>query len=133
MIKNNREKIIMVDDNVVNLAIGKGILSPEYEVLALPSGEKLFIILERIKPDLILLDIDMPEMDGFDIIKMLKKEDKTAQIPVIFLTARTDAESEHTGLLLGASDYIVKPYTAAYLREKVRDCLSCFDTEMQDA
>ena len=91
--ENNRETIIMVDDDITNLAVGKKNLAWKYNVFTAPSGEKLFLILEKVTPALILLDIEMPEMDGYEVIKKLKTNTQTERIPVIFLTAKIDPET----------------------------------------
>ncbi len=114
-----RKKIMLVDDNIINLAIGKSVLSEQYDVYTIPSGEKLFKVLERIVPDLILLDIEMPEMNGYDVIKKLKKQPTTKNIPVIFLTAKDDDGSELEGLSLGAIDYISKPFSPLLLAKRI--------------
>ncbi|MFP3154380.1 response regulator [Lachnospiraceae bacterium ZAX-1] len=114
-----QKKIIMVDDNVANLKIGKSILADHYATFTIPSAAKMFALLERSLPDLILLDIEMPEMDGYEAIKLLKKDAKTHNIPVIFLTARTDNGSELEGLSLGAVDYITKPFSPALLLKRI--------------
>jgi len=75
-----KETIIIVDDDLTNLTVGMHSLSDKYSVLTAPSGKKLFVLLEKVKPALILLDIEMPEMDGFEVIKLLKKSEKTAHI-----------------------------------------------------
>jgi putative two-component system response regulator len=111
--------IIMVDDNPANLRIGKNILSEKYTVATAPSAEKMFSLLEFNKPSLILLDIEMPGMDGYETIKKLKADPKTSEIPVIFLTARTEADSELAGLSLGAIDYITKPIQPTLLLKRI--------------
>ncbi|MDR2577625.1 MAG: response regulator [Chitinispirillales bacterium] len=105
----SRKTIFIVDDDPTNLATVLGALEKHYSVLALNSGEKLLKTLERKIPDMILLDIEMPEMSGYDTIRILKGNAKTAGIPVIFLTAKCDSDSELEGLTLGAVDYIAKP------------------------
>jgi len=125
MIKNeqniNDEKalIIMVDDNPANLRIGKNILSKNYTVATAPSAEKLFGLLENNTPSLILLDVDMPEMDGYETIKILKSRPQTCDVPVIFLTSRGEFDSELTGLSLGAIDYISKPIQPPLLLKRI--------------
>jgi len=111
--------IIMVDDNPANLRIGKNILSKKYTVATAPSAEKLFTLLENNIPDLILLDVDMPEMDGYEAIKKLKSKVKTRDIPVIFLTARTESDAELNAFSLGAMDYIAKPIQPALLLKRI--------------
>jgi putative two-component system response regulator len=108
-----------VDDNPVNLMVGTSILQGLYQVNAVPSGEKLFKILEIVKPDLILLDIDMPVMNGFDVLQRLKADPRTADIPVIFLTADNNIEYEAKGFSLGGADFIAKPYYPPLLRKRV--------------
>jgi putative two-component system response regulator len=111
--------IIMVDDNPANLRIGKNILAEKYTVATAPSAEKMFGLLENNKPVMILLDIDMPEMDGYEAIKILKSNPETKDIPVIFLTARTESDAELTGLNLGAIDYITKPIQPPLLLKRI--------------
>ena len=114
-----RDTIILVDDNVTNLAIAKSNLADKYTVFTAPSGEKMFLLLEVILPDLILLDVDMPVMDGFQVLEILKKDKNTNNIPVLFLTSKIDTESEIKGLNLGAVDYITKPYSRELLLKRI--------------
>jgi len=90
-----------------------------YTVITMPSGEKLFAALKKLVPDLILLDVDMPDMSGYDVIKGLKLNPETADIPVIFLTGKNEAENELMGLTLGAVDYITKPFSQPILLKRV--------------
>ena len=116
---NDKEIIIIVDDNITNLTVAMNSLAGQYDVLTAPSGKKLFMLLEKVKPTLILLDIAMPEMSGYEVIKTLKSSEKTAFIPIIFLTAQIDPESEVEGLNLGAVDYITKPFSRELLAKRV--------------
>lgn len=109
----------MVDDNITNLSMGKSALCAHYDVYTVPSGEKLFKILGYITPDIILLDVEMPEMNGYEVIKILKANQHTAPIPIIFLTAKNDMDSELKGLSLGAIDYIAKPFSVPLLLKRV--------------
>jgi len=111
--------IFLVDDNIVNLNTGKSALQYKYKVITIPSGEKLFIALEKVKPDLILLDIDMPGMNGYDVIKVLKFNPETAEIPVIYLTGKSEVKDELQGFTLGAVDYITKPFSPLLLLKRV--------------
>ena len=106
----DKKLIILVDDNPANLLIGKNVLSDHFVVATAPSATKLFALLEKNKPVLILLDIDMPEMDGYAAIKVLKAGAQTKDIPVIFLTGMSDSEDEEKGRSLGAVDYVLKPF-----------------------
>jgi len=112
---NEKKLIIIVDDNPANLRIGKNVLSEKYAVATSPSAAKLFTLLENNHPELILLDIDMPEMNGFETIKILKSKPETKDIPVIFLTGMDDSHDEEIGRMLGAVDYITKPFDPAAL------------------
>lgn len=114
-----RKKILLVDDNITNLTIGRNVLGEKYDVFTIPSGEKLFKMLERVMPDLILLDIEMPEMNGYEVIKKLKADDRLKTVPVIFLTAKNDDGSELEGLSLGAIDYISKPFSPLLLLKRI--------------
>jgi putative two-component system response regulator len=118
---NTRKKILLVDDNAAILAIGKNLLKNHYEVYPLPSAAKLFEILEKVLPDLILLDIKMPVMDGYETIKKLKSVKRFADIPVIFLTAKSDEASELQGFGLGAVDYISKPFSPPLLMKRIEN------------
>jgi DNA-binding response OmpR family regulator len=105
-----RKKIMMVDDNSLILQIGKELLGDSYDLYPLPSAGKMFEALNKITPDLILLDIKMPDADGFETIKRLKGDDRHANIPVIFLTGSHLVEDAVKGFGLGAVDYITKPF-----------------------
>jgi adenylate cyclase len=108
--ETDKKLIILVDDNPANLRIGKNVLSEKYTVATAPSAPKLFSLLENNHPALILLDIDMPGMDGYEAIKVLKLNQETKDIPVIFLTGMTDSQDEEKGRTLGAVDYVTKPF-----------------------
>jgi len=116
-----RHKIILVDDDMANLTAGRKLLRTFYEVFPAPSGAKLFEILENIIPDLILLDIEMPEMNGYEAIKKLKSDQRFSDIPVIFLTARSEETSEREGFDLGAADYVIKPFSAPLLLKRIEN------------
>ncbi|MDR3075990.1 MAG: response regulator, partial [Synergistaceae bacterium] len=105
-----RSKIMVVDDDITNLKFAKNVLSEMYDVFTVPSADKMFRLLESENPALILLDINMPEMNGIDAAKILKGKSWTRDIPLIFLTSRSDPDSEIEGLSLGAVDYIRKPF-----------------------
>ncbi|MDR0669310.1 MAG: response regulator [Treponema sp.] len=121
--KNERQIIFFVDDNIANLTAGKAMLKDHYDVFPLASGSRLFEILEKVRPDLILLDIEMPEMNGYAAIKKLKADETTRDIPVIFLTTRNDSGSELEGLNLGAIDYIFKPFSPPLLLKRLENHL----------
>jgi len=120
---NRKRKIMLVDDNKTNLTMGKTILSEDYDVYALPSADKLFEFLKRVTPDLILLDIDMPGMNGYEALTILKAERQYADIPVIFVTAKTSELDEYEGLSLGAIDYVTKPFSPSLLLKRIENHL----------
>jgi len=120
---NARPRIILVDDNMTNLTMGRNLLKTFYEVYPAPSAAKLFEILENIHPDLILLDIEMPETNGYEVLKKLCTDPRFADIPVIFLTARTDENSELKGFDLGAVDYVSKPFSGPLLLKRIENQL----------
>ena len=113
-----KKTVYLVDDDITNLTIGRNILNAHYSVLSLDSGTRLLKVLERKVPDLILLDVDMPEMDGYETIKHIRNSG-FADVPVIFLTAKNDSESELEGLSLGAIDYITKPFSPSLLLKRI--------------
>jgi len=111
--------IFVVDDSPVNLTKAKQALDGSYRVLTLLSAENMFTLIEKITPDLILLDIEMPGIDGFTALQRLKGNPKTKYIPVIFLTAYSDENRENRGLELGAVDFIAKPFSPPVLLNRI--------------
>jgi putative two-component system response regulator len=118
-VQYTRKKILLVDDNPVNLKMARNTLMSLYDVFTVPSAEKLFVFLERTLPDMILLDVLMPDVDGYEAMRRLMRDDRTKHIPVIFLTSKTDMGSEMEGLSLGAVDYITKPFIPQLLLKRV--------------
>jgi len=114
-----QKTIFLVDDDMTNLTVGDKTLSEIYNVFTLNSGALLLKMLERRIPDLILLDLEMPEMDGYETIKLVKAKKETRDVPVIFLTGKSNSESELEGLSLGAIDYISKPFSPPLLRKRI--------------
>jgi len=111
--------LFLVDDEPTNLVAATNVLENSFHLFTFSSGQRLIKMLEKKVPDLILLDIEMPEMNGYDVIKILKSNPTTANIPVIFLTARSDSDSELEGLSLGAVDYIAKPFSPPLLLKRI--------------
>ena len=111
--------IFFVDDNPTYLNLGKTALQEKYTVVTIPSAGKLFSTLEKTMPDLILLDVEMPETSGYEAIKKIKADPRTAEIPVIFLTGKDEPENELLGLSLGAVDYITKPFSQPLLLKRI--------------
>ena len=118
-----QKTIFVVDDSSTNLAAAENALENQYLVITLSSAAKMFTALEKVKPDLILLDIDMPTIDGFEAIRRLKSSDLYAEIPVIFLTALSESATEARGIELGAVDFIVKPFSEPVLLNRVKNHL----------
>ncbi|MCL1957723.1 MAG: response regulator, partial [Fibromonadales bacterium] len=112
--------IFVVDDSDTCLSKVEEVLESQYRVMTLPSAAKMFAMLEKITPDLILLDIAMPEMDGYTALRILKDNPKTANIPVIFLTGQADVMVEAHSFDLGVIDFIVKPFSALVLLNRVK-------------
>jgi len=111
--------IMLIDDDEMCLDMGTEILKNKYTVYPVPSGEQALQILKKVIPDLILLDIEMPVMDGYEVIKKLKETDDTKDIPVIFLTSHTDPGNELDGLSMGAIDYVTKPFSPLLLVQRI--------------
>jgi putative two-component system response regulator len=122
--ERERKIVLIVDDNMTNLTVGKEMLKDQYKVYPVPSAKIMFDLLENVIPDMILLDIEMPEISGYEAIKRLKSEPRWAEIPVIFLTAKTDEGSELEGLSLGAIDYVTKPFSAPLLLKRIETHLT---------
>jgi DNA-binding response OmpR family regulator len=119
-----RKKVFFVDDVNFSLVSVKSRLKEYYEVYPLQTAADLFEILQYVKPDLILLDINMPHVDGYETIKKLKADERYAAVPVIFLTSKSDKESMVKGFNLGAVDYIAKPFSDSELIESIEHQLN---------
>ncbi len=114
-----RPVILAVDDTPENLDVVKGILTADFNIRMSINGMVALKIAKKQLPDLILLDINMPGMDGFEVCRELKKDPATCDIPVVFLTAELDEASKQKGLELGAVDYVTKPIDPALLQNSV--------------
>jgi adenylate cyclase len=125
MPSSDRKLILIVDDTPTNVAVISGLLKDAYRTKVATNGEKALAIANGAeKPDLILLDVMMPGMDGYEVCRRLKANAETAEIPVIFLTAKTDAVDEEKGFEVGAVDYIHKPFSAPIVLARVRTQLA---------
>jgi len=128
MIESKKEfTILITDDEKMNLDILGGILSPMYNLLISRDGNRAINIAKEHKPDLILLDVLMPDMSGFEVIVALKNCEETIKIPVIFITGLTSAEDEEKGFVLGAVDYITKPFNKAIVKARVNTHIRIID------
>ncbi len=119
--------VLVVDDTPSNIDVISGVLSKEYNVKAATNGMKALSLAESNPPDIILLDIMLPEMDGFEICSLLKDNPKTKNIPIIFVTAMNDLTDEAHGFELGAVDYITKPISPPILLARVKTHLQLYD------
>jgi diguanylate cyclase (GGDEF)-like protein len=118
-----RHKVLVVDDTLANIEILYKILQGEYEVFFAKNGRDALKVVQRELPDLVLLDIMMPELDGYQVCSQLKADPSTAHIPVIFITAMGSEEDETKGLDCGAIDYLTKPISPPIVRARVRNHL----------
>ncbi|HET9953387.1 MAG TPA: two-component system response regulator [Polyangiaceae bacterium] len=116
----NKPVVLVVDDAPESIDVLRGVLGAEYQVKAAILGPLALEIAENAPPDLILLDVMMPGMDGYEVCRRLKSRPSTAKIPVIFVTTLSDVGSETRGLDLGAVDYVTKPYVPSLVRSRVR-------------
>jgi putative two-component system response regulator len=116
-----QKTVFVVDDNGTNLLAAEEVLEEHYRVITFSSAAKMFAVLGKVTPDLILLDIEMPEMDGFEAISQLKSNDLHSKIPVVFMTATDDAANKERGAGLGAVGFIIKPFSAQALLDCVEN------------
>lgn len=128
---NKHKRIIAVDDNLTNLVALKNILKPFYEVYPVSSAAKMFDLLGQIKTDLILLDVEMPELNGYDAARLLKNNLLYKDIPIIFVTALSDEKNELEGFELGAVDYIYKPFIIPLLLRRIETHLTIAEQKKQ--
>lgn len=125
--QKTRKHIVVVDDNPVNLELADTVLQEEFKVTKLISGEQLLKFLTRIIPDMILLDVQMPGMNGFETLAEIRKNPQYKNIPVIFLTGQKDSMSEKEGLQLGAQDFIGKPFNSEVMLTRIRAQLELYE------
>jgi serine phosphatase RsbU (regulator of sigma subunit) len=118
--RSDSPRVLVVDDEPNNLQLMRMVLSDHYHLAFAPGGPKALEVVQRVRPDLILLDIMMPEMDGYEVCRRLKADGRTRGIPVIFVTAKSDEADEAKGFSLGGVDYITKPISAPIVQARVR-------------
>ena len=116
--------IFAVDDSDTSLVMASDALEGHFQVMTMPSAAKMFSLLERFTPDLILLDMEMPEMNGLEALKKLKSSELWAKIPVIFITAYTDADIEVKSINSGVADFVSKPFSVPMLLNRINTHLS---------
>jgi putative two-component system response regulator len=112
--------IFIVDDSDTNLAMAEEALEDYYRVMTLPSAEKMFSLLEKITPDLILLDVEMPVMSGFEALEKIKNNNSWSGIPVLFLTGTINVSIEEQSSKLGAAGIIIKPFSSPVLLDHIK-------------
>ena len=127
MINTDKNTILVIDDEPANFIFLKDILNPEYTVYGAIDGKTGITAAKEKLPDIILLDVLMPDMDGYEVLSILKKTEKTCEIPVIFITGLNNEEAEEKGLSLGAEDYILKPFNSVLVKLRVRNLLKLVD------
>jgi DNA-binding response OmpR family regulator len=121
----DRKRILVVDDEIYIVHILEFTLTMEgYEVLTASDGEEALRKVEQDRPDLIVLDIMMPKLDGYEVCRKLREDEDFRSIPVVLLSAKGRPIDRETGLEVGADDYIVKPFSPRRLLEKIRDLLA---------
>ena len=120
---NKGHTVLVVDDTVENIDVLRSILGDKYKIKVALNGEKALKITGKKPPDIILLDVMMPEMGGYEVCRRLKANENTQNIPVIFVTGHQDAEEIEKGMALGAVDYLSKPVDPELVKAKVEKYL----------
>jgi putative two-component system response regulator len=118
-----RKIVLAIDDSPANLQLCKGLLGKDYDVRLAKSGTMALAALTRIHPDIVLLDIEMPDINGFEVMEEINKDPALAQIPVIFVTSHASGDLVTKAVGQGAVDYIVKPFSPDILHKKVKNAL----------
>ncbi|MGL4836994.1 MAG: response regulator, partial [Shewanella sp.] len=125
----DKATILVVDDTPENIDILVGILGEDYQVKVAIDGPRALALVNKSLPDLILLDVMMPGMNGYEVCQRLKQAPLSCQIPVIFVTALADIADEAQGFALGAVDYITKPVSAPIVKARVKTHLALYDQQ----
>lgn len=123
----NKSSILIVDDTPANIDLLRGLLSSRYSLKVATSGPLALKLARSALPDLILLDVMMPDMNGYEVCAKLKQDEATQHIPVIFVTAESDQQAETRGFRLGAADYVTKPISAPILLARIKTHLALYD------
>ncbi len=122
-------KILVVDDQPNNLKVIANVLNDEYKLFVANSGKNALLVLESEQPNLILLDVMMPEMNGFEVCERIKQNENIKDIPIIFLTAKSDIEDIQRGFEVGAVDYITKPFNLIELKARVKNHIDLYNSQ----
>ncbi len=131
MVTVEKQTILVVDDTLENIDVLKGILGNDYKVQFAVNGKMALQVVEKSLPDIILLDVMMPGMDGFEVCRKLKKNPLTNAIPIIFVTAKIQSGDEEEGFKLGAVDYITKPVVPSIVKARVQTHLALSDQKRE--
>jgi len=118
--RGHKPKILVVDDQPINIRVIHGLFKSHFDVVMAMNGEQALSQAEQHRPDLIVLDVMMPDMDGYEVCRRLKAQDNTRGIPVVFVTAHNDPADEIKGIALGAIDFISKPINAVLVEARVK-------------
>ena len=125
ILKSKRASVLIVDDMIANIELLSNLLKDEYDIKIAKNAKKTLEICQGYeKPDLILLDVIMPDMDGYEVCKILKSNMATQDIPIIFVTSNDSERDEEYGLNLGAVDYIKKPFNPSVVKIRVKNHIS---------
>lgn len=121
------KKIVIVDDEMMNLVLEEHALADEYQVICATSGEEALKAMNREVPDLVLLDIEMPGMDGKTVARIMKEDDRLKEVPIVFLTADSDPDTQIECLKLGAEDFVIKPFVPILMKKRIGRILEYID------
>ena len=121
-----RKTIMVIDDMAAILEHAKQLLKDEYSVIPCISAKQALEIMDKRKPDLILVDINMPEMDGFDFIRRIKSDERFSDVHVMMITAEITSQIESKGYELGAENFVLKPFSQPVMIKKITECLKHF-------
>jgi len=129
---NRAPTLLVVDDEISNIILLSSLLGKHYNLRTANSGAAALDSVKEVRPDLILLDIIMPEMGGFEVCRRLKDNLRTENIPIIFISALEDEDDVKEGLNLGAIDFVHKPFNPGILKIRLRNYLALFDYRMRE-
>jgi CheY-like chemotaxis protein len=118
--RGHKPKILVVDDQPINIRVIHGLFKSQFDVVMAMNGEQALSQAEQHRPDLIVLDVMMPDMDGYEVCRRLKANPNTRAVPVVFVTAHNDPADEIQGIALGAIDFISKPINAVLVEARVK-------------
>lgn len=127
---SDRAVVLVVDDAAESIDVARGVLGTEFQIKAAISGTTALEVIAQNPPDLILLDVMMPDMSGYEVCRRIKADPRLVQIPIVFATTLSDPDSEARGLELGAVDYVTKPYVPALLRSRIRTHIALFKQQL---